>query len=226
MAECRNPHMVSVRGKNRPVWPEGLTIQRWIEPTVGFVTFPDIDAFHPQLIEAVIAREDDAKLAKSYPGNIGSRKIFHLDRWDVDAASLIDSRALALFRAFLGGEEAVVDLSWASLYRTGDYCMPHSHFRAMASIVYFLETGDEGAGGKPGGSFNFADPRMKVCCRHEANCMTSPCAPHVEAGTMIIFPGYLVHFVDVYRGTRPRITLSWNINRKAVPGVPRHAFSR
>lgn len=206
--------------QNRSVWPEGLTVQRWIERTVKIITFPDVDAFHPQLIEAVTAREGDAKFAKSYPGYIGSSKIFHLDRWGVDAATLIDRRARALFCHVLGGEEAVVDLSWASLYRTGDYCLPHSHFRAMASIVYFLDTGDDGADGNPGGSFNFADPRMKVCCRHEPHCMTSPCGPRVEAGTMIIFPGHLVHFVDVYRGTRPRITLSWNINRKAVPGVP------
>lgn len=211
---------MSVREEHRSVWPEGLKIERWLEPSVGIVTFPDIDDFHPQLIEAVTARENDPELAKSYPGNIGSGKIFHLDRWDVDAASLIDARALALFRAFLGGQEAVVDLSWASVYRAGDYCMLHSHFRAMASIVYFLETGEDGTDGETGGSFNFADPRMKVCCRHEPNCMTSPCGPRVEPGMMIIFPGHLVHFVDVYRGTRPRITLSWNINRTAMPGAP------
>jgi hypothetical protein len=29
-----------------------------------------------------------------------------------------------------------------------------------------------------------------------------------------------VHTVNPYSGTRPRITLSWNINRNALPGSP------
>jgi hypothetical protein len=43
--------------------------------------------------------------------------------------------------------------------------------------------------------------------------------PGLRAGTMIIFPGQAVHCVNPYAGTRPRITLSWNINTMAVPGV-------
>jgi hypothetical protein len=35
---------------------------------------------------------------------------------------------------------------------------------------------------------------------------------------MIIFPGQLVHCVNPYGGATPRITLSWNINREALPG--------
>ena len=34
------------------------------------------------------------------------------------------------------------DDTWASVYRAGDYCMPHSHLRANASIVYMLDVGD------------------------------------------------------------------------------------
>lgn len=213
---------MSIEELNYAQWPEGTIVQKWIEPTVSIANFPDIETYHPQLIEAVTAREGDKELAKSYSGKIGSAKIFHLDRWGSDAATLIDARARALFRRVLNSEEAVVDLSWASIYRSGDYCLPHSHFRAMASIVYFLDLGDDGTGTNPEGSFNFADPRMKVCCRHEPHCMTSPCGPLVEPGTMVLFPGHLVHFVDVYRGTRPRITLSWNINRQAIPGVSPH----
>jgi len=201
-------------------WPEGLKLQRWIERSVSVVTFPDIDDFHPQLIDAVMAREDDRTFAKSYPGHIGSSKIFHLDRWGDAAASLIDARARGLFCRATGSEEAVVDLSWASVYRRGDYSLPHSHVRAAASVVYFLDSGVGDDGEDPGGRFSFADPRMEVCCRQQAHCMTTPCGPLAEAGTMIVFPGQLVHFVDLYRGSRPRITLSWNVNRRALPGEP------
>jgi len=40
------------------------------------------------------------------------------------------------------------------------------------------------------------------------------------AGDMILFPGAIVHAVNPYDGKRPRLTLSWNINKQAVPGPP------
>jgi predicted 2-oxoglutarate/Fe(II)-dependent dioxygenase YbiX len=42
----------------------------------------------------------------------------------------------------------------------------------------------------------------------------------MTAGTMIIFPSQLVHAVNPYTGKRPHITLSWNINKNALPGSP------
>ena len=50
--------------------------------------------------------------------------------------------------------------------------------------------------------------------------MTAPFLPGMTAGTMIIFPSQLVHAVNPYTGKRPRITLSWNINKNALPGSP------
>jgi hypothetical protein len=38
---------------------------------------------------------------------------------------------------------------------------------------------------------------------------------------MIVFPSTVVHFATPYRGgTRPRITLSWNINKAPLPDRP------
>jgi hypothetical protein len=46
---------------------------------------------------------------------------------------------------------------------------------------------------------------------------------------MIMFPGELVHCVNPYAGTQPRLTLSWNINQQRLPcsaleGVPDDAM--
>jgi hypothetical protein len=35
-----------------------------------------------------------------------------------------------------------------------------------------------------------------------------------------MFPGSVVHAVNPYRGERPRITLSWNVNENAIEGSP------
>ena len=50
--------------------------------------------------------------------------------------------------------------------------------------------------------------------------MTTPCAPLHREGTLIMFPGQLVHTVTPYHGETPRITLSWNINKTAIAGSP------
>lgn len=50
--------------------------------------------------------------------------------------------------------------------------------------------------------------------------MTTPFFPGIAAGTMLIFPSQLVHTVNPYTGARPRITLSWNINKHILPGSP------
>jgi hypothetical protein len=50
--------------------------------------------------------------------------------------------------------------------------------------------------------------------------MTTPFFPGMAAGTMLIFPSQLVHTVNLYEGKRPRITLSWNINKNVLPGSP------
>ena len=125
----------------------------------------------------------------------------------------------------LGAQNAAVDLSWANIYRAGDYCLPHSHVRATAGIVYFLELGldpgaDSATGGAGQGRFLFADPRLKVCCREEEQAMTTPSGPTVHNGMMIMFPGKIVHMVDVFNRPGPRITLSWNVNEFPVPGSP------
>ena len=63
------------------------------------------------------------------------------------------------------------------------------------------------------GLFTFVDPRYGPCCRVEKGHMTNPVRMRLTPGTMLIFPGSMVHCVNPYGGTAPRITLAWNINR-------------
>ncbi len=66
----------------------------------------------------------------------------------------------------------------------------------------------------------FHDPLMEICCREQKGYMSTPCAPLLSPGSMIMFPGEAVHCVTPYRGTKPRITLSWNLNLQPVAGEP------
>jgi len=213
---------VQLADREVDVWPEDIEVQDWVEPNVKIAIFKDTANYHPRLIDRTLALESDPVLAKPFPGFAGSAKIYHVDRWACPEAELIHLRAQELFKRVLESETAAVDLSWANIYRTGDYCLPHSHVRATAGVVYFLELGlapgtSTGAGD---GRFMFADPRLKMCCREEEHAMTTPSGPTAQNGMMIIFPGKYVHMVDVFKHPGPRITLSWNLNETPVPGSP------
>jgi len=213
-----SPTMTANESTLPPIWPEGQKMQRWHDKNVAMTQFADTDTYHPELIEAVLSRTEDPQISKPYEQSdgVGSFKLFDLPSWGAPAAQLIHDRALTFFRRVFKADEAHVDLSWSSVYGNGDHVLPHSHPRTYAGVVYMLEPGDPLT--EDSGMFLFADARMPICCREEAGYMSTPCAPILTPGTMIMFPGQAVHCVTPYLGTKPRITLSWNLNREARAG--------
>jgi hypothetical protein len=200
------------------VWPEGQRIEACAEPAIQRTVFADAACYHPRLTARILSLvEHERQRRRYFPGACGT-KLHHVARLGCSEAELLDARARELFRRVLGKPAAVVDLSWANVYRRGDYCMPHSHIRATASVVYCLDVGDEGSEDPHGGRLSFVDPRLVRCCQKQPHCMTTPFLPEMMPGSMLIFPGRLVHCVNPYGGERPRITLSWNINAEAIPG--------
>jgi hypothetical protein len=204
-----------------PVWPEGQTIGgRGSDRTLMRTVFPDTEAYHPRLIERIFEMEKDPAFTKTYMKAIGGTKINHIDRWGIPEADLIHARAIALFKRTTQIETAAVDLSWANVYRDGAYAMAHSHPRSTASVVYCVDPGEEDPEDEMSGRFCIIDPRVAACCQIEKHCMTNPLMPNMTAGSMIVFPGQLLHAVNPYTGKRPRITMSWNLNSEALPGSP------
>jgi hypothetical protein len=201
-----------------PVWPETQALKTLDHPAIMATRFTDTGLYHARLVARILERTESERTGKQYFRGAGGTKTYHVDQWDCSEADLINARALALFRRALNCADAVVDLSWANVYRRGEYCMPHSHLRSTASIVYFLESGDEDPGDPLGGRFYFADPRLPGCCKEEADKMTTPTVPDTTPGTMIIFPSQVIHCVNPYHGERPRMTMSWNVSQIAVPG--------
>ncbi len=201
-----------------PIWPDGQKLKRWRDPTVVVTQYTDQADYHPALIERILALRTDPRYTKDYDQilGIGSFKIFDVPEWSSPEATLIHNRALAMFKKVIQTEQVHVDMSWSTIYGPGDFFLPHSHPRTLASIVYMLEPGNPSDASS--GMFLFADPRMAICCQEQVGYMSSPSAPLLKAGTMIMFPGQAVHCVTPYTGDQPRITMSWNLNRTAVEG--------
>lgn len=209
----------------RLIWPAGQKIDPMpSDPEIAFTDFADFNDYHPDLIDKILRLEQSRKRAEKRIRGFCGTKIKNIAKWNIPEAKLINQRALEFFRRVTGLENAVIDDSWGNIYRNRDYCMPHSHIRASAGIVYFLDPGEENPNDQAGGKFYIADPRVKHCNAHEPGHMTRLLAPVMKPGTMVIFPGYVVHGVNPYFGKKPRITLSWNINASRCEGTAESSF--
>lgn len=192
------------------VWPSGQAIATRGHASIKSTRFADHASYHPQLIDWMRTTAAAGKVEQLFTGACGL-KIRNIQDWPLPEAHLIHARALELYRRVTGHGQAITDTSWGNVLQSGDYCFPHSHLRAQASIVYMLDPGDSGVD-TLAGRFSFVDPRVEACCGEQPGCMTTPLTPEMPPGTMLIFPAQLVHCVSPYHGQRPRLTLAWNLN--------------
>src|SRR5687767_6400149 len=107
-----------------PVWPEGQTVKTLDHPAIMSTRFTDTALYHARLTACIQERAGHQRTGKQYFRGAGGTKTYHVDQWNSSEADLVHARALALFRRALNCTDAVVDLSWANVYRRGEYCMP------------------------------------------------------------------------------------------------------
>lgn len=211
---------VAIGARNYPVWPNGQEVRPLGHRTMGMTTFADAAAFHPALVARIHDLQSDPRFAARYVRSAGGIKLFHLEQWESPEADLLNARALHLAQLLLGSETAVIDLCWATVSRHGDYALAHSHERTAVSIVYCVDPGDDDPMDPLSGKLAIVDPRVEVCCPARKDSMTNPLLPRMAPGTMVVFPSAIVHAVNPYTGTRPRIALTWNIDRDVIKGSP------
>jgi uncharacterized protein (TIGR02466 family) len=103
--------------------------------------------------------------------------------------------------------------AWAMVMRNGDYTIPHDHSEVHWATVYYADAGDADEAAHPAsGLLALVDPR------HGGRPM-----PGLESllgttftvwprtGRLVVFPGWLLHYVHAYRGQRPRVSISCNV---------------
>ena len=216
---------IEVGGQALEVWPTGQRLlSRDQGGTIYRTVFEDTALYHQGLANHILEMAAEPANAAQYNRSLGGIKLYNVEHWDLPEARLINARAQAFFRQALGRDSAAIDIGWANVYKRGDYIMPHSHTRAYASVVYCLEAGDPDPEDDNAGAFCFVDPRFADCCLIEPGRMTNPLKPTFAPGTMLLFPGEMVHFVGPYGGGRPRITMAWNVNAETVEGSPLEPF--
>ena len=211
--------VVHVGSQAVPIWPEGQAFDT-LDGILHSTLFTDTGLYHPGLTRAILKKVSQASDVKRYGRSYGGTKLHYFERWECAEATLVHERALEFFRRALKRPAAVADTAWVNVYHDGDYCMPHSHCRATASLVYFVDPGEPDAGDPDAGQFSIVDPRLARCCRVQEGCLTNSLYTSMTPGTLLMFPASVVHAVNPYRGKRPRITIAWNINETAIEGSP------
>ena len=152
---------------------------------------PDDLGFHADLIAAILAREaSEAGLTVSNVGGWHSRP--DLIEWAEPGVQALVDRIAS--EAHAAGATRVQ--AWANVMRAGAYQLAHRHGDAEWSGVYYVDAGTTSCGG-----------RITFACGEDARTIV-PCA-----GLLLMFPGDLLHSVEVYRGDRPRISVAFNLAR-------------
>lgn len=221
--EASLPATLRVEGHEFPVWPVGQVTETVCGAQIVTTQFADHALYQQALTASVLAAEADPRFRSAVHlplrGACGS-KVHNVPGWDAPVAQLIHARAMMMCHHAMARSPVFVDDAWASIYRDGDYCMAHSHIRSDVSVIYMLDPGDDDPLDKYAGQLAFTDPRIAWCCALAEGHPTRPVMPTMTAGTMLVFWSVYLHSVNPYRGQRPRITMSWNVTRKRLPGVP------
>jgi uncharacterized protein (TIGR02466 family) len=107
-------------------------------------------------------------------------------------------------------------IAWAMIMRDGDYVITHDHGDSHWSVAYYVDSGDDAPA--PSGRLVFVDPRRSGRPIPELTLFPTTFEIAARTGSLVVFPGWLQHYVHSYRGQRPRICISCNLTMEvAVP---------
>ncbi len=102
--------------------------------------------------------------------------------------------------------------AWAMVMRNGDYTIPHDHGETHWSTVYYADAGDADQTAHPdSGLLALIDPRHGGRPIPGLDLVGTTFTARPETGRLMVFPGWLLHYVNVYRGQRPRVAISCNV---------------
>jgi uncharacterized protein (TIGR02466 family) len=100
--------------------------------------------------------------------------------------------------------------SWANVSRAGDYNKVHNHPGAVWSGAFYVALGNRDKEPAGNGCIEFVDPRPGN--HHAFKVVVDP-----KPGQLLIFPSWLYHYVNPFRGTGERISIAFNTVAEVNP---------
>lgn len=106
--------------------------------------------------------------------------------------------------------------AWVNVNADGEFNRTHTHPGSTWSGTYYVDDGDP-INSKDGTPLHLLDP----CPGRGGTFLNQIVPPSLlivpEPGKMVIFPSYLPHMVFPHRGSRPRISIAFNLRREPYP---------
>ena len=101
---------------------------------------------------------------------------------------------------------------WVNMIGNGDYNTPHFHAGSTWSGVYYVRAGVAISQSKHinNGAIEFLDPRAACEMNFGSQSHAQRIVVPPRDGLLLLFPGYLGHFVHPYNGSGERISIAFN----------------
>jgi len=179
----------------------------------------DCEQMNSELYAAIRARMSDSRgIEGSNRGGWHSAE--DLAEWPESCVEVLFRGARALSQVFVDETMQLAPdtyrfewkfRAWCVVNRRGDYNIPHNHPNAAWSGVYYVRA-DPAPPEKPyAGSIEFQDPRGGIA-------MAKPAAMYghlwhrvlPRPGMMLVFPGWMSHFVHPHDGDGERVAISFD----------------
>lgn len=205
------------------------------------VQHPDCAELNRQLRELLLSRAAEGeRFANPRPSMQGLRNdLFESDftmfAWpDPPVQALRDfcwsalSRAIAQLNGFRPEQLNQLQIqshTWFHITRPGGQFGLHNHPMASWSGVYCVDPGDSPPEDPGSGALTFVNPTGLAHMFHDG-ANTHVRRPYgsgdlvypARAGRLVLFPSWVFHHVQPYRGTRERITVAFNCWFKPLEG--------
>ncbi len=104
--------------------------------------------------------------------------------------------------------------AWANVSRRGGYHRMHTHHSSLVSGVLYIDVGERDEDDTDfNGTLSFVDPRTAVeMIQFPGEPFGDKIVIDPKPGLIVMFPSWLKHFVDPFRGEGTRISIAFNIS--------------
>lgn len=134
-------------------------------------------------------------------------------QWLVRKVSIAMIKTLQKINNTEEGVDTRLREMWANINSSGNWNMPHMHAVKWSGVIYVSgDAGEEDAADQkknmPEGDTVFLNPVPEAAYFGQPNSVPYRFKP----GTMLIFPGYLMHMVAPHKSDNERITIAFNVD--------------
>ena len=180
------------------------------------LSWADFDKYKDDIIKYCLDNEKpniiELNIASTHKHGMWESKFDFLENTDNHAITQLKLWIITSCEAFLAElnetyRRVVINDSWAHVTRNGGYHLPHAHCNSTWSGILYVTEGDANMGGK-----THWIPPMHIERKPGLEFLRDDFFFTPEAGSMMIFPSALIHYVDTYHGASPRITIAFNSN--------------